>query len=133
MTSIALAAADVCVKLASGKISNSIGVLIYGTCTFLTGALWVVWERARGEQQFVQLNGILPAIGVGIAFAMVTIGIYATFGAGAPISIASPIIRLAGLLIASAVGILFFHEAITWRYALGAALTMTGIYFLLTR
>jgi drug/metabolite transporter (DMT)-like permease len=133
LTSIALAAADVFVKLASGKISNSIGILIYGGCTFLIGALWVAWERLRGDEQFAQLNGILPAVGVGIAFALVTIGLYATFGAGAPISIASPIVRLAGLLIASAVGILFFHEAITWRYALGALLTIAGIYFILTR
>ena len=133
VTSMALAAADLCVKLASGKISNSFGILIYGACAFLTGLVWVLWERLRGVHQFAQPDGILSAIGVGIAFAAVTTGLYATFGAGAPISIASPVIRLAGLLVASAAGILIFHEAISWRYALGAALTLTGIYFILTR
>lgn len=29
----ALAAADICVKLAAGKLSNSLGLLIYGSCT----------------------------------------------------------------------------------------------------
>ena len=41
-STFALAGADVFVKLASGKLSNSLGVLIFGTCTFLVGLTWVL-------------------------------------------------------------------------------------------
>ncbi|HMK76257.1 MAG TPA: hypothetical protein VK568_08790 [Thermodesulfobacteriota bacterium] len=36
----ALAAADVFIKLAAGTVSNSVGVLVYGGCTFSMGLAW---------------------------------------------------------------------------------------------
>ena len=132
-TAVGLASADVLVKLASGKISNSIALLIYGTCTFLVGLGWVLWQRLHHAQQFAHPNGILAAIGVGLAFSAVTGGLYITFGAGAPISLASPFIRLLGLLLASLVGILLLKEPFTWRYAVGMILAIVGVYLIITR
>src|SRR3990172_3040320 len=104
ITAFALAAADFFVKLAAGKLSNSLGLLIYGSCTFLAGLGWVVWQKFNGATQFAQANGVWAALGVGVSFSIVTIGLYATFGAGAPISLASPVIRLGGLLLAGEIG-----------------------------
>ncbi len=132
-TAISLAAAEFFVKLASGKISNSVAVLLYGTCTFLTGLSWVLWQRASGVPQYAQTAGVLPALGVGVAFSVVTMGLYATFGAGAPISVASPAIRLGGLLLASLAGLLLLREPLTVRYVLGILLTVAGVYFIITR
>ena len=53
-TALALAAADFCVKLAAGKLSNSVALLLYGSCTFLTGLGWVLWQRAHGVPQHAQ-------------------------------------------------------------------------------
>ena len=134
LAAIALASADVCVKLASNKISHSVGMLLYGSCTFLTGLGWVLWCWAKGTPQQVQgMAGILPAIGVGVSFSCVTLGLYAAFGTGAPISTASPVIRLGGLLLASLIGLSLFREPITWRYALGVLLACAGIYLIITR
>ena len=130
---IALAAADVCVKLAAGKLSNSLGLLLYGGCTFLTGLSWVLIDKARGIEIYAQTPGVLAALGVGISFSAVTIGLYITFGAGAPVSIASPFVRLGGLLIASFIGLALLQEPLSWRYVLGMVLAMSGVYLIITR
>lgn len=132
-TAVALAAADFCIKLASGKISNSLGLLLYGSCTFLAGMIWVLLDRTRGVDLHAQPTGILAAVGVGVAFSAVTIGLYVAFGAGAPISLASPIVRLGGLLIASIAGILLLHEPLTIRYIVGIVLAFSGVALIITR
>lgn len=133
VSALALACADIFIKLAAGKLSNSLALLFYGSCTFLTGLSWVLFDRISGVSLHAQTNGILAAIGVGVSFSLVTVGMYVTFQAGAPISIASPFIRLGGLLLASAAGFLLFHEPITWRYLLGMVLVLTGLYLIVTR
>jgi drug/metabolite transporter (DMT)-like permease len=133
VTTLALATADVCVKLAAGKLSNSVGMLVYGTCTFVCGAGWFLWQRLSGETQYAQWPGVWASLGVGVAFSIVTIGLYATFGLGAPISVASPVIRLGGLVAASLVGLWLFREPFSWRYALGIVLAVAGIYLIITR
>jgi uncharacterized membrane protein len=129
----AVAAADFFIKLAAGKLSNSLAMLIYGSCTFLFGLGWVVWQRTAGTPQYAQPPGVLAAIGVGMAFSAATLSIYLTFGAGAPISLASPTIRLGALLLASLVGLTFFQEPLTGRYVLGLVLAVSGIYLIITR
>ena len=133
VSALALACADIFIKLAAGKLSNSLALLFYGSCTFLTGLSWVLFDRISGVSLHAQTNGILAAIGVGVSFSLVTVGMYVTFQAGAPISIGSPFIRLGGLLLASAAGFLLFHEPITWRYLLGMVLVLTGLYLIVTR
>ena len=132
-TALALAVADLFVKLAAGKLSNSVALLLYGSCTFLTGLGWVLWQRARGVPQHAQTSGILAALGVGVAFSAVTLGLYATFGAGAPISVASPFIRLGGLLLASLAGLVLLQEPLSWRYVIGMLLACSGVYLIVTR
>ena len=132
-TALALAAADFFVKLAAGKLSNSVALLLYGSCTFLTGLGWVLCQRARGVPQYAQTSGILAALGVGVAFSAVTLGLYATFGAGAPISVASPFIRLGGLLLASLAGLVLLQEPLSWRYVIGLLLACSGVYLIVTR
>jgi drug/metabolite transporter (DMT)-like permease len=132
-TAVALATADFCIKIASGKISNSLGLLFYGSCTFLTGVIWVLLDRTRGVDLYAQPVGMLAAAGVGVAFSAVTIGLYITFGAGAPISLVSPIVRLVGLLIASIAGILLLHEPLTIRYITGMVLAFSGVALIITR
>ncbi len=132
-TAVALATADLFVKLAAGKLSTSIAVFLYGTCTFLFGLSWVIWQRFQGVPQYAEPAGLLASIGVGVAFSLVTAGLYATFVAGAPISLGSPFIRLTGLLLASLFGIILLGEAFTWRFALGMVLAIGGIYLIITR
>lgn len=132
-TACFLAGADVCVKLAAGKVSSSLGLLIYGSCTFLAGVGWVLWQRLHGAGLIANPRGVVAAVGVGLCFSGVTTGLYLTFSAGAPLSLASPLIRLSGLLLAGLAGLTFFGEPLTWRYGGGLALSCFGLYLMVTR
>ena len=132
-TAFALASADFLIKITAGKLSNSVALLLYGSCTFVAGLSWVLWERAQGAELFAQPSGVLTALGVGVAFSCVTVGLYATFGAGVPVSVGSPVIRLSGLMLASLAGIVLLQEPFTWRYGIGILLVAIGIYLILTR
>ena len=132
-TAFFLAAADSFVKCASGRLSNSLGLLIYGSCTFATGLGWVMVQYLRGVPLTAQPAGIFYALGVGISFAMVTVGLYLTFGAGAPLSVASPFIRLGGLVIAGMVGFLVLGEPFSFRYVGGILLIFLGLYLIVVR
>ena len=129
----ALAAADIFLKLAAGKVSNSVGVLIYGICTFSMGLAWFLWQRIHGITQYSPPYGILASVGVGVSFCFVTVALYFTFEAGAPISLAAPFIRLGGLLVASLAGFLLWREPFTLRYGIGILLACSGVYLIITR
>lgn len=133
VSAVALASADVCIKLSAGKLSNSLGLLIYGSCTFLAGLLWVGWEKLHGAELFAQPAGLTSAVGVGLSFAAVTAGLYFAFGGGAPISLVSPVVRLSGLLLASLVGFALFGEALTARFVLGMVLSFSGVFLIALR
>jgi drug/metabolite transporter (DMT)-like permease len=132
-SAVALAAADFFIKMASGKLSNSLGLLIYGSCTFIAGLTWVLLDKIRGVGLHAQTAGVLSASGVGVAFSCVTVGLYLTFGAGAPITLVSPFIRFGGLIIASLAGLFILHEPLTLRYAAGMILAIGGVYLIITR
>jgi drug/metabolite transporter (DMT)-like permease len=132
-TAFALAAADLFVKLAAGKLSNSVAMLLYGSCTFMIGLVWVLWQWGRGVSQYAQAAGTMAALGVGVAFSGVTLGLYATFGAGVPISVGAPVIRLGGILLASLAGLVLLREPLTLRYAIGMLLVCSGLYLIITR
>lgn len=125
-TICALASADLLIKVTAGKVSNSLALLLYGSCTFLAGLGWVIADLVRKEKFFAQPMGILTAVGVGIAFASVTFGLYMTY-AKAPISIASPTIRVGAIVLVSIVGVIFFKEKASLAYLIGIILAISGI------
>ncbi len=130
---LALAAADAFVKLAAGRLPDSLGMLLYGTIPFVTGVVWYVADRIRGTPHSVDTRAIPFALAVGVTFTAVTFALYAAFRNGAPISLASPLVRLGGLLLASAAGFVIWREPITPRYMLGIALACGGVYLIATR
>jgi transporter family protein len=130
---VALATADFSVKLAAGQIGSQIGALIYSLTTLVIASGWVLISRANGAALKFTPEGLLPALVTGVAFAFVTIFLYLTFATGVNISLAIPTIRIAGILLASALGVLLLGEPLTWRYVAGVALALAGIYLIATR
>ena len=128
-----MAVADFSIKMATGKLSNSVAVMLYGGGAFLVGLVWVLWQRFHGVPQFAQPMGIVWAAAVGLAFSAVTLGLYASFGAGAPVSSASPVIRLGGLLLVSVAGLALLNEPLSVRYVAGIVLACAGIYLIIFR
>jgi drug/metabolite transporter (DMT)-like permease len=130
--SIFLASADFFVKLASNKISSSMGMLVYGATTFTVGLIWVGYLKVTKQPFLITREGLLYSLAVGIAFSVVTLLLYLTF-AHISVSIASPTIRVMGILIASLFGILLLHEPFTWRYLIGLILTIAGVTLIVVR
>jgi drug/metabolite transporter (DMT)-like permease len=132
LCSIFLASADFFVKLASDKISSSMGMLVYGATTFTVGLTWVGYLKVTKQPLLITQQGLLYSLAVGIAFSVVTLLLYLTF-ARISVSIGSPTIRVMGILIASMFGILLLHEPFTWRYLLGLILTVAGVALIVFR
>jgi bacterial/archaeal transporter family protein len=127
-----LAAADFFIKLATNKISSSMGMFIYGITTFMVGLIWVGYLKVTGQSLLITRTGLLYAIAAGLAFSCVTILLYLTF-AHISVSLGSPTIRVMGIVIASLLGVLLLHEPVTWRYALGVILTIAGVALIVLR
>ena len=133
VAAVALAAADVFVKVSSGKVPNSLGVLLYGCVAFSVGLIWFLMDRVNGLPLRASAAGVASAIGVGLSFSVVLISMYAAFAAGAPLSVTSPIVRLGGLIVAAVCGVLIWNEPLTPRYAAGVLLSIIGVYLIATR
>jgi len=127
-----LALADFFVKLASNKVSASVGMFVYGVTTFLVAASWVIYERVTRRPLLATAPGLWASLGVGLAFSAVTLLLYVTF-ARVNVSIGSPVIRLTGIVLVSLLGILLLREAVTWRYVLGVVLAIAGIALIVLR
>jgi drug/metabolite transporter (DMT)-like permease len=133
VAAVALAAADVFVKVSSGKLPSSLGVLLYGSVAFSVGLTWFLMDRANGLPIRASVAGVASAIAVGLSFSAVIVSMYAAFGAGAPLSVTSPLVRLGGLLVAGVCGLLIWNEPLTPRYAAGLLLSIAGVYLIATR
>jgi uncharacterized membrane protein len=130
--SVFLATADFFVKLASNKISASMGMFLYGTTTFAVGLAWVSYLKITGQPLLITRTGLIYSIAVGLAFSLVTMLLYLTF-VHVSVSLGSPTIRVMGIVIASLLGVLFLHEPLTWRYVLGVILTIAGVAMIVFR
>ena len=130
--SIFLASADFFIKLASNKISASMGMFINGATMFIVGLIWVGYLKVTNQPLLITRSGFLYTVAAGVAFSGVTILLFLTFSR-INVSIGSPTIRIGGILLASLLGILLLHEPITWRYVLGLVLTIAGITLIVLR
>ena len=130
--SVFLASADFFLKLASNKISASMGMFVYGVTTFVIGTIWVGYMKITKQPLLITQPGLLYSLAVGVAFSAVTILLYLTL-ARVSVSLGSPTIRVMGILLASLLGILLLHEPFTWRYLFGLILTVAGVALIVFR
>lgn len=130
---VALAVADLSIKLASGRVSGQLGAVIYSLSGLPVMVAWTLVARSQGTAMRVTPLGLLAALCAGVAFAFVVIFLYQTFATGADISVAVPLIRMSGIVLSSALGIVVFREPVTVRYVVGLVLAGGGIYLLATR
>ena len=132
LCAVFLASADFFLKLASNKISASMGMFVYGVTTFVVGTIWVGYMKITKQPLLITQQGLLYSLAVGVAFSTVTILLYLTF-ARVSVSLGSPTIRVMSILIASMLGILLLHEPFTWRYLFGLILTVAGVALIVFR
>lgn len=130
---LSLASADFFLKLSAGRIGRSAGTLIYAATATLVAAGWVASTRLRGLPLGLTPAGVLTSALVGVSFMLVVAFLSSLFAAGANLSVAVPVVRLTGIVIAAVLGIAVLGEPLTWRLGLGALLTLAGVYFIVSR
>ena len=127
-----IALADLSTKQSAGKISPSLGTLIYAVTTIAIPLVWTLWTRAHGGLQITR-DGVLWSIAVGISFSIFTGLMFLLFSQGVNLSIGSPIVRMGGIVIAATLGIIVFHEGLNLQYLIGFLLAAAGIFLVVTR
>jgi drug/metabolite transporter (DMT)-like permease len=127
-----LAFADFSIKETSGKISPSLGTLIYGLVAVVPPLLWVLWTRAH-EPIVVTPPGVMWAIATGISFGVFTSLLFLLFSQGVDLSIGTPVIRMGGIVVAATLGIIILREGLNWQYVIGFILAAVGILLVATR
>lgn len=127
-----LAFADFSIKETSGKISPSLGTLIYALVATVPPFLWLVWTRAH-EPILVTGTGVLWAVATGISFGVFTGLLFLLFSQGVDLSIGTPVIRMGGIVVAATLGIIILREGLNWQYVIGFLLAAIGIFLVATR
>ncbi len=127
-----LAWADFSVKQGSGKISASLGTLVYAMTAALIAAAWTLWSHYNGGLSATR-EGVLWSISTGIAFGIFTGVLFLMFNAGVNLSIGSPVVRMGGIVLAATLGVIVFREGMNLQYLMGFALAAIGIYLVVTR
>jgi uncharacterized membrane protein len=124
--------ADFALKRASGRISPSLGTLIYAVATVLPPLLWTAWARAH-QPLLVTRDGVLWSIVTGLAFGAFAGLLFFLFSQGVNLSFGTPIIRLGGIAFAALLGIIVLREPFTVRSLIGFLLAATGIAVIASR
>lgn len=127
-----LAFADFSIKETSGKISPSLGTLIYALVAAVPPLLWLAWTRAH-EPILITRTGVWWAVATGISFGVFTGLMFLLFSQGVDLSIGTPVIRMGGLVVAATLGIIILREGLNWQYLIGFVLAVVGIFLVATR
>jgi transporter family protein len=130
---LSLASADFFLKLSANRISRSAGTLVYAASATVVAAIWVIDSRMRGVPLGLTPAGVLTSALVGVSFMLVVACLSGLFAAGADLSVAVPVVRLTGIVLAALMGIAVLGEPVTWRFGLGAVLTLAGVYCIASR
>ena len=126
---VVLAMADFSIKQSSGKISASVGTMIYALSALLISGLWVLWSSTQGRLE-VTPTGVAWSVATGLCFGAFTGLLFVVFTTGANLSVAVPVIRMGGVVIVSALGVALLGEQLTPRHVIGLCLTLLGVYLL---
>jgi transporter family protein len=127
-----LAFADFSIKETAGKITPSLGTLIYALGAALPPIIWLLWTRAH-EPIMITPPGLFWAIATGLSFGVFTGLLFLLFSQGVDLSIGTPVIRMGGIVVAATLGIIVLREGLNWQYVIGFILATAGIVLVATR
>ncbi|HEX7588980.1 MAG TPA: hypothetical protein VF478_11745 [Anaerolineae bacterium] len=127
-----IALADLSTKQSAGKISPSLGTLIYAVTTIAIPLVWTIWTRSNGGLQITR-EGVLWSISVGVCFSIFTGLMFLIFSQGVNLSVGSPVVRMGGIVLAATLGIVVFREGLNLQYLVGFLLAAVGIFLVVTR
>lgn len=126
-----LALADFSIKQSAGRISSSLGTLIYAGAALFIPLVWVIWTQRRDAIE-VTASGVVWSVATGLLFSVFTGLLFLLFAAGANLSFAVPIVRAGGLTLAAVLGVFLLGEQLNTQHIVGLTLAVAGIVLLFT-
>ncbi len=123
---------DFFVKLSSNKISDSLGGVLLTAAAAVTMLFPVLISKYRGEAMLVTREGVFFTLLAGVSVGLATFFIFKMFSTRVELSVAIPTLRVAIILCAMILGILFFHEKMSLRLFFGVLCALSGVYLIIT-
>jgi len=123
---------DLFVKLASGKINDSLGAAIMNIVSFVVAFGWFLIKMRMGVPTAVTRLGMTYSILAGVFVGLASIFFIRMFALGVNLSIGVPLVRVGMIVLGSLLGILVLKEGVNVKYLLGFLLSATGLYLLMT-
>jgi uncharacterized membrane protein len=119
-------------KIAKGSIDPIIALVYTMVAGLVFSLCFLPFASEPFAKSFSEGKAVVLYALVGVCIAFAHLGIYWMFQAGAPISIATPLVRFAPAVFAVLLGVLFFQESLKLHHAFGLFLAACG-FFLMTR
>lgn len=126
---------DVLVRVSSDKIHPITAPLIFNIASAITVLAFFVYAYMNGEGDKLlefKPGGLGLAVVIGIIVGLFSMTFIRVFVAGANIPIGVTIVRTGTILVATLIGVLVLKEGVTPKALLGIALSLAGMYLVLT-
>ena len=120
-------------RLAKGTIDPTVAVSYSMFFALVVSLFFLPAAKDEVIKSFTETKGIILYALVGTSIAFAQLGIYWMFQAGAPISIATPLVRFAPAVFAVLIGVLFFHEVLKIHHVIGLLFAALGFYLMTQR
>jgi len=117
-------------KLAKGTIDQTVAVAYSMFFGFLVALFFLPVAKDEILKSFSETKGIMLYTLGGASIAFAQLGIYWMFQAGAPISIATPLVRFAPAVFAVLIGVLLFQEILKFHHVIGLLMAAGGFYLM---
>jgi len=117
-------------RFAAERIGDGLGGFIVEASAALSILIYlaILWFAGRWNQKFTG-TGFNYSLLTGICVGAGTIAFFLLFQKGGPLSVV-PAILAGGASIMALVGILFFHEALSWQRIIGITFAIIGLFLL---
>lgn len=123
---------DFFVKLSSNKINDGLGGVLLTASATVAMLIPVIVGKMRGEELLITKQGAFFSILAGLSVGMATFFIFKMFSTRVEMSVAVPTMRIAIIVVATLLGIFFFHEKISARLLIGFLCALSGVYLIIT-
>ena len=124
---LALSVSDMFRKLGSNFGDPFLSNLIFQTGAIMTAVL--LWFAFSRKIEYDSL-AFTYAFAGGVFISLFTLLFFRALDIGPGLSLVSPIVRIAGLVLVIAIGVLFLKEQLTWQMCFGVLLALGGVYLI---
>ena len=117
-------------KLAKGMIDPLIAVIYTMAAGLIVAFAFYPFARETFDKSITNYKALALYALIGFCITVAHIGIYFMFKSGAPMSMATPLVRFAPAVFALFLGLFIFHETIKLHQWLGILLAFGGFYLM---